>query len=165
MAVRQLTETCWWASWDGDKRTGKEAGYSGHWSKPDCESLTGWRWIHVGCGGLVADGYCLACETADLGAFDEPRTIELRRLVARPLTGCWEVACDECGLELEDDDSGTVHVGSSEAAARAAIAYGWSVFEDGRAFCGGHEPPPGSGVLLTLPDPDQPVLFAAGEAQ
>jgi hypothetical protein len=164
MPVRQLTEKCWLASWAGDTRTDKEAGYSGHWGKPDCESLTGRGWFHLGCDGLVTEGFCLSCETAHLGVFDKPRTIVLRSIVPRPLLGCWEVTCDTCATELEDDDTGCVHVSSFDAAAQAAVAYGWSVYADGRAYCDADAPPPGSGQPVILPDADQPALFG-GELQ
>ena len=159
MPVRQLTEKCWLASWAGDTRTDKDAGYSGHWSKPDCDSLTGIGWFHAGCDGLTTRKFCLACEASGLNVFDKPATLIRRTIVPRPLLGCWEVTCDTCETELEDDDAGTVHVGSFDAATGAAVAYGWSVFADGRAYCEGDAPPPGSGRLVTLPDDGQPALF------
>lgn len=164
MPVKQLTEKCWLASWAGDDRTDGQAGQSGHWSKPDCDSLTGSGWFHAGCGGLVTDKFCLACETSGLIVFSRPPTLIRRAIVPRPLLGCWEVTCDICETELEDDDAGTVHVGSFEAAARAAVAYGWSVYADGRAYCEADAPPPGSGRPVTPADADQPALFAAGAA-
>lgn len=161
MPVRQLTERCWVASWPGDTRTDKQAAYGSHYASAGCPSLTGRGWFHIGCGGCVGpDDECPLCSATGLRVLDEPRTIELRGLTPRPLIGCWEVTCDTCELELDDDDTGIVHVGSHGDAVKAAVAYGWTVYDDGRAYCEADAPPPGSGQPITLPDPEQPALFA-----
>lgn len=158
MPVTQLKATCWLASFEGDQRTPGEARFGVHFQDRD-KVPSGVQPFCKTCSALVTDNYCTGC--------DERRTASRcnrKTMVARPLTGCFEVHCDRCETELDDDEVGFVHYGSLEEAAAVAAANNWSVYADGRAFCSFDAPPPGPGLVSDRePAEDQPALFGGAK--
>lgn len=63
------------------------------------------------------------------------------KAAVRLLTGCWVVACDECGDRPEDDDYGVnIHCASRAEAVQFIASAGWTVTRDGQVFCAEDEP-------------------------